>query len=357
MLQPGATIGILGGGQLGRMLALAAHKLGLKVHIFCPDPDSPAFEVTSKKTLAAYDDLTALEKFANSVDLVTYEFENVPAETAKAILNFNTPLAPGAKALITTQDRLVEKSFIKNANVPVVPFANVESQSDLQQAVQTIGLPAILKTRRFGYDGKGQIVLRTPKDIETAFKELNEQPCILEGFVAFDREISVIIARAANGEVAAYDPAENVHKNAILHTSTVPAQISEKIARNAIAAAEKIAKALDYVGVMGVEFFVTDRDEHLVVNEIAPRVHNSGHWTEAACLISQFEQHIRAIANWPLGAADRHSNVVMTNLLGDDVDRIMAALPPHMMVHHYGKYDIRPGRKLGHINQISPKKS
>ncbi|TDQ67403.1 5-(carboxyamino)imidazole ribonucleotide synthase [Maritalea mobilis] len=357
MLQSGATIGILGGGQLGRMLALAAHKLGLKVHIFCPDPNSPAFEVTPHKTVADYLDFAALEKFANNVDLVTYEFENVPAETAEAILKFNKPLAPGAKALATAQDRLVEKTFIQSAGVSVAPFANVESQTNLEQAIETIGLPAVLKTRRFGYDGKGQLFLRKPEDIPNAFKELGEQPCVLEGFVSFDREISVIIARSASGEVAAYDPAENVHQNAILHTSTVPANISDNVAQQAVAAAEKIAKALDYVGVMGVEFFVTDQSDHLVVNEIAPRVHNSGHWTEAACVISQFEQHIRAIANWPLGATDRHSDVVMTNLLGEDIERTVKSLPAHMMVHHYGKYEVRAGRKLGHINQISPKKS
>ncbi|AVX03300.1 5-(carboxyamino)imidazole ribonucleotide synthase [Maritalea myrionectae] len=357
MLQPGATIGILGGGQLGRMLALAAHKLGLKVHIYCPDPQSPAFEVTPHKTIALYEDRKALKAFAETVDLVTYEFENVPAATAKAILEFNTPLAPGAKALATAQDRLIEKTFIEQAGVPVAPFANVESQAELESAVQTIGLPAVLKTRRFGYDGKGQKFLRQPEDVTGAFKELGENPCVLEGFVSFDREISVIIARTASGETAAYDPAENVHQDAILHTSTVPAQISDHVKQDALGAAAKIANALDYVGVMGVEFFVTDANDHLVVNEIAPRVHNSGHWTEAACLISQFEQHMRAIANWPLGDTTRHSDVVMTNLLGNDINQVTEAPTPHTMVHHYGKYEVRPGRKLGHINQISPKNS
>ncbi|WP_424983666.1 5-(carboxyamino)imidazole ribonucleotide synthase [Maritalea sp. S77] len=356
-LQPGATIGILGGGQLGRMLALAAHRLGLKVHIFCPDAQSPAFEVTPHKTVAEYGDMQALEQFAKSIDLVTYEFENVPAETAQAILGFNVPLAPGAKALATAQDRLVEKNFIESAGVPVAPFANVESQADLENAVQTIGLPAVLKTRRFGYDGKGQLFLHKPEDVVGAFKELGENPCVLEGFVAFDREISVIIARTANGEIAAYDPAENVHQNAILHTSTVPATISGNLQQDALDAASKIATSLEYVGVMGVEFFVSDANAQLVVNEIAPRVHNSGHWTEAACLISQFEQHIRAIANWPLGDTARHSNVVMTNLLGKDIDQVAGPIDSNSMVHHYGKYEVRPGRKLGHINQISPKNS
>ncbi|MCF4099636.1 5-(carboxyamino)imidazole ribonucleotide synthase [Maritalea mediterranea] len=355
MLQPGATIGILGGGQLGRMLALAAHKLGLKAHIYCPDPQSPAFEVTPHKTVADYEDEVALKNFAEAVDLVTYEFENVPAATAQKILELNVPLAPGTKALATAQDRLTEKSFIEQAGVPVAPFANVESQGDLEEAVQTIGLPAVLKTRRFGYDGKGQLFLHKPEDVPGAFKALGENPCVLEGFVAFDREISVIIARSANGDITAYDPAENVHQNAILHTSTVPANISDHVAQQAVDAASKIATSLNYVGVMGVEFFVSDDNAQLVVNEIAPRVHNSGHWTEAACVISQFEQHIRAIANWPLGDTSRHSNVVMTNLLGENIAKVTQPVSPGAMVHHYGKYEVRPGRKLGHINQISPK--
>lgn len=353
-LPVGSTIGILGGGQLGRMMALAAHRLGLKSHIYCPDAQSPAFDVTPHKTVAAYEDLEALKAFAAEVDCVTYEFENVPAATAAAIAKTGKPLYPSAKALEVSQERLVEKTFIANAGVEVAPFAKVDSQEELVAAVKAIGLPSVLKTRRFGYDGKGQTILRTEDDVKKAFDALGQQPSILEGFIPFDREISVIIARDVEGNVAAYDPAENVHKDHILKTSTVPGNISPDLANEAKSIAGKIAQALDYVGVMGVEFFVVPHEtgEKLIVNEIAPRVHNSGHWTEAACVVDQFEQHIRAVAGWPLGSPERHSDVVMENLIGDEITKGMLKTESHTQVHHYGKSDIRAGRKMGHINRL-----
>ncbi len=356
-LAPGATIGILGGGQLGRMMALAAHRLGLNTHIYCPDPQSPAFAVTPNKTIAEYEDLVTLSRFAQQVDCVTYEFENVPASTAAAITEAGTNLFPSAKALEISQDRLVEKRFISTVGIQVAPFAKVDSQAGLESAVQKIGLPAVLKTRRFGYDGKGQTILKSQTDTVTAFKVVGEQPAILEGFIPFEKEISVIIARDQSGHVAAYDPAENVHQNHILKTSTVPGDISAKLNDAAKAIASQLIIALDYVGVMGVEFFVIPdpSGDMLIVNEIAPRVHNSGHWTEAACVVDQFEQHIRAVAGWELGSPERHADAVMENLLGHEINDGMATTESNAQVHHYGKAEIRPGRKMGHINRIFPK--
>jgi len=357
-LAVGATIGILGGGQLGRMMALAAHRLGLKSHIYCPDAQSPAFDVTPLKTVAAYEDIAALSDFAQQVDCVTYEFENVPAATAAAITEVGTNLFPSAKVLEISQDRLVEKRFISTVGIEVAPFAKVDNQAELVAAVQKIGLPAVLKTRRFGYDGKGQTMLKTEADIQTAFATIGEQPAILEGFVPFEKEISVIIARDQAGHVAAYDPAENVHKDHILKTSTVPGNITVAQGDTAKSIAEQLIIALDYVGVLGVEFFVvrTENGTQFVVNEIAPRVHNSGHWTEAACLVDQFEQHIRAVAGWDLGSPERHSNVVMENLIGDEITAGMNTTESNAQVHHYGKSEIRAGRKMGHINRIFAKK-
>ena len=357
-LATGATIGILGGGQLGRMLALAAHRLGLNTHIYCPDPNSPAFAVTPHKTIAAYEDIASLVKFAQSVDCVTYEFENVPAATAAAITQAGTALFPSAKALETSQDRLVEKRFISTIGIEVAPYAKVDSQSALNSAVKKIGLPAVLKTRHFGYDGKGQTILKTDDDVANAFAAIGEQPAILESFVPFEKEISVIIARDQTGHVAAYDPAENVHQNHIPKTSTVPGNISKALGEAAKAIATQLIIALDYVGVMGVEFFVvsTPDGDKLVVNEFAPRVHNSGHWTQAACLNDQFEQHIRAVAGWDLGSPERHTNVVMENLIGDEIIPGMQTTESNAQVHHYGKSEIREGRKMGHINRIFTKK-
>jgi len=352
-LPPGSTIGIVGGGQLGRMLSLAASRLGMRTHIFCPDPQSPAFEVTPHKTVAAYEDETALATFADAVDVVTYEFENVPAATA-AFLAARKPLRPGANALAVSQDRLAEKTFLASKNIPVAPHRAVESLDDLHAAIGALGLPAVLKTTRLGYDGKGQRVIRTPEEAASAFDSLAPKPLVLEAFVPFEREISVVVARNGAGEVRAFDAAENVHRNHILFTSTVPAAISAGVAKHAAMLAKVIVVALDYVGVLGVEFFVVGGERPtLLVNEIAPRVHNSGHWTEAVCLTDQFEQHIRAVLGWPLGDPARMADVVMENLVGDEVLRVPGELDGDTQPHLYGKGDIRPGRKMGHVNRIT----
>lgn len=350
-LPPGSTVGILGGGQLGRMLALAAARLGLKCHIYAPEADSPAFQVSAARTVASYGDQLALEAFADAVDVVTYEFENVPGETA-AFLAERVPLAPGARALATAQDRVDEKTFIASLGIPVAPFAAVDDAMTLAAAVTRIGCPSILKTRRFGYDGKGQIRIAAPGEQATAYESIGGAPAILEGFVTFEREISVIAARGWDGSMAVYDVPENEHRNHILHTSTVPARISADQARQAKEIGEAIVAALDYVGIIGIELFATDSG--LMVNEIAPRVHNSGHWTMDACLVSQFEQHIRAICGWPLGSPARHSDVVMTNLIGDEALRwIDLAGEPGAALHLYGKAEARSGRKMGHVNRLT----
>lgn len=351
-LPSGSMIGILGGGQLGRMLALAASKLGFRSHIYCPDPASPAFEVTPHKTVAAYDDAAALAAFADAVDVITYEFENVPAATAE-FLAARKPLRPGANALAVSQDRLAEKRFLASKNIPVAPHRAVESLADLEAAIDALGLPAVLKTTRLGYDGKGQRVIRARSDAAAAFADLLPKPLVLEAFVPFEKEISVVVARNTAGEVRAFDAAENVHRHHILHTSTVPADIPPGVEKHAAMLAKVIVMALDYVGVLGVEFFVVPGERPtLMVNEIAPRVHNSGHWTEAVCLTDQFEQHIRAIAGWPLGDPARMADVVMENLVGDEVLAIPTALDGNTQPHLYGKTEVRAGRKMGHVNRI-----
>ena len=349
----GSTIGILGGGQLGRMLSLAAARLGFKTHIYCPDPQSPAFEVTPHKTVAAYDDKAALAAFAAAVDVVTYEFENVPAATAELLAAHKT-LRPAANALAVSQDRLTEKAFIASLGIPVAGYRAILSAADLAPALAALGTPAILKTTRLGYDGKGQRKVASLAEAAAAFAELRPLPLVLEAFVPFNREISVVIARGADGAVAAFDPAENVHRDGILATSTVPATIAAKTAASAVAHATAIASALGYIGVLGVEFFVLE-DGSLVVNEIAPRVHNSGHWTEAVCITDQFEQHIRAVASWPLGDPARLADVVMENLIGEEIAAIPSTLGPGVRPHAYGKAEARPGRKMGHLNRITPK--
>ncbi len=352
-LAPGATIGILGSGQLGRMLVLAAAKLGFKCHVYAPEVDSPAFEVSAAHTIAAYHDFAELEKFARAVDVVTYEFENVPGETAE-FLESRVVLAPSTAALKTAQDRVAEKNFIAELGISVAPFAAVDTEQDLQGALVTIGRPSILKTRRFGYDGKGQSKIMAETSPAVAWADIGKSPAILEGFVAFEQEISVIAARGWDGTVAVYDVPENLHENHILKTSTVPARISEDLAAHARVMARRIISALDYVGVMGIEMFVSGGD--IIVNEIAPRVHNSGHWTQEACVVSQFEQHIRAICGWPLGDTRRHSNVVMHNILGDDILKwVEFAGGTQTGVHIYGKSQARRGRKMGHINVLTPR--
>ena len=350
----GSTIGILGGGQLGRMLALAAARLGMKTHIYCPDAASPAFDVTPNKTVAAYDDEVALAAFAAAVDVVTYEFENVPARTAE-FLNGLKPLRPGANALAVSQDRLAEKAFLSINRIPVAPFAAITDLDRLEAELEELGAPAVLKTTRLGYDGKGQKIVHNMEDAALAWELLSPKPLVLEKFIAFEREISVIVARGLDGSIAAFEPAENIHRDHILKTSTVPADIKGRTAARAIEIAGEIVTALDYVGVMGVEFFVLDGGK-LLVNEIAPRVHNSGHWTEAVAITDQFEQHIRAIAGWPLGDPTRLADVVMENLIGDEIGAIPGELGASIRPHAYGKAETRKGRKMGHLNRITARK-
>ena len=354
-VRPGMTVGILGGGQLGRMLALAAAELGLSCHIYCPDRQSPAFAVAAQRTIAPYDDETALAAFAGSVSVVTFEFENIPAETT-AFLAARVPVFPSPRALEVSQDRLAEKNLMNELGIPVAPFAPVNALKEIYSAMARTGRPAVLKTRRLGYDGKGQAIIRTGDDPVNAWRSIGEQPAILEGFVNFSKEVSVVLARGHDGAIRAYDLAHNEHHAGILARSSVPAGISGEIAAEAHAIGAKIAEALDYIGVLAVEMFLIDQggQPKLLVNEIAPRVHNSGHWTQDGCCISQFEQHIRAVAGWPLGDPSRHSNVVMTNLIGDDVAAWEAlAAEPGARLHLYGKAEARPGRKMGHINRIT----
>lgn len=345
MLPTGSVIGILGGGQLGRMLAVAASRLGFQTHIFDPAANGPASHVSHFQTQAAFDDETALRNFARSVAVVTFEFENIPT-AALDIVESLAPIRPGRQALAVSQDRLDEKKFLQGLGLKTAPFADVTSLEDMGKALDQVGAPSILKTRRFGYDGKGQVRLKA-KD-QSAFVELKEQACVLEGFVDFEREISVIAARGISGEVACFDPGENVHKDGILRTTTVPAQINSNQRTDAVILAGQILNALDYVGVLGVELFVSGPD--LIVNEIAPRVHNSGHWTQNGCDICQFEQHIRAICGWPLGNGARHSDVRMENLIGNDMARVPQLANDGAAIHLYGKAEIKPGRKMGHVN-------
>jgi 5-(carboxyamino)imidazole ribonucleotide synthase len=358
-LKPGDTIGILGGGQLGRMLALAAARLGLRCQVFSPDPESPAFDVVLNAACAEYADVEALELFANDVDVITYEFENVPAAAAM-ILAARRPILPNRKILETTQDRLAEKDFVKRLGIATADYADVSSAASLRAAILRIGLPAVIKTRRFGYDGKGQALIREGDNIDRIWADLGTKSAILEAFVPFEREISVIAARAASGEVECFDVTENEHRDHILKTSRAPAAIPDALARQACEVAEKIATALDYVGVLAVEMFVLvdDTGAKILVNEIAPRVHNSGHWTLDGASISQFEQHIRAIAGWPLGKPVRHGPVTMTNLIGDEILEYERWLTvPGATVHLYGKGPPRPGRKMGHVTLVEPKSS
>jgi 5-(carboxyamino)imidazole ribonucleotide synthase len=349
-LGPGAVIGILGGGQLGRMLAVAAARLGFRCQIYEPGADCPASHVAWRTTTAPYEDADALRAFARSVDVVTYEFENVPAE-ALDLIESEVPIRPGRRALAISQDRLTEKEFLEGLGLATAPFVAVETTADLTAAMDRIGAPAILKTRRLGYDGKGQARIAAHEDAPAAFAAMGGAPAILEGFVTFSREVSVIAARGLDGSVACFDPGENVHEGGILRTTTIPARITPSQRSDAVLIAARMLNALDYVGVMGVELFVTA--EGLVVNEFAPRVHNSGHWTQNGCVTCQFEQHIRAIAGWPLGDGRRHANVVMENLIGDDILRLPEIAATGAAIHLYGKAEARPGRKMGHVNRVT----
>ncbi|MFU8881013.1 MAG: 5-(carboxyamino)imidazole ribonucleotide synthase [Rhodobacterales bacterium] len=355
MLKTGATIGILGGGQLGRMLSVAASRLGLRTHVFEPGHMPPAADVAHQVTTAPYEDAAALGAFAATCDVITYEFENIPT-SALDLLEPLRPIRPGREALRISQDRITEKDFLTGLGLRTAPYAAVDDAASLDAAIAAIGTPAILKTRRFGYDGKGQSRLMSPGDAAQALSDMAGAPAILEGFVDFSHEVSVIGARNGDGQVSCYDPGENVHRNGILHSTTVPARLSSALRMDAVLLTAKILNALDYVGVMGVELFVTAQG--LIVNEIAPRVHNSGHWTQNGCTIDQFEQHIRAVAGWPLGDGSRHADIVMENLIGADMDRVPdLAKEPATALHLYGKAEVKAGRKMGHVNRITPAKT
>ena len=346
----GATIGILGGGQLGRMLSVAAARLGYRSHIFEPSANPPAADVAHALTTASYDDAAALTAFAETVDVITYEFENIPT-AALDLLEALRPIRPNRRALAIAQDRILEKDFLTGLGLTCAPYRAVNTAAEMAAAVAEIGTPSILKTTRLGYDGKGQARLTSPEDTEAAFASMNGAPSVLEGFIDFSHEVSVIAARGLDQSVACYDPGENVHRSGILHSTTLPARLTPAQRSDAILLAARILNALDYVGVMGVEIFVTAKG--LIVNEIAPRVHNSGHWTQNGCAVDQFEQHIRAIAGLPLGDGARHSDVVMENLIGDDIDRLPQILRENdAALHLYGKAEARPGRKMGHVNRV-----
>jgi 5-(carboxyamino)imidazole ribonucleotide synthase len=356
VIRPGATVGILGGGQLGRMLALAAAEYGLKTHVYTPEADSPAFAVSCRSTCAPYEDEAALIRFARDCDVVTYEFENVPRRTAE-IVGSLAPLFPDAGALATTQDRLSEKTFVAGLGIATAPFRAVSSEDELRRALAALGPPAVLKTRRFGYDGKGQVMIGPDAEPWEIWAAMHHAPCILEGFVPFEREISVVAARSADGAFAAYDVCANTHRCHILDVTRVPAGISTQAEAAALDIARRIAEALGYVGVLAVEMFLVREGgaERVVVNEIAPRVHNSGHWTIEGAVTSQFAQHVRAVCGWPLGSTRRLGAVEMRNLIGDDADAWAALLAdPEAHVHLYGKGEARPGRKMGHVTRLSP---
>lgn len=355
-LPPNSTIGIIGGGQLGRMLCIASAELGYRTIILEPDQNAPAAQVANDQIIAAYDDEIALESLANLADIITYEFENVPSQTVER-LEAKLPVEPNSKALMIAQDRLLEKQMSEEIGARPAPFYPVNNLEDLEKGLSQTGYPAILKTRRLGYDGKGQVKIEKSDDADSALKAMNGQDAILEAFVNFECEISIIGARNQDGTFIAYDIVENVHTNHILSSSTVPADIHTKVAQEAKDIARRIAQHLNYVGVFAVEFFVEHAKTEnfkIYVNEIAPRVHNSGHWTEAACIISQFEQHIRAIAGLPLMPPTRHSDCVMHNIIGTQIDKLEPYFTnPDAKIQLYGKRETRDGRKMGHVTILS----
>jgi 5-(carboxyamino)imidazole ribonucleotide synthase len=353
-LAPGATIGILGGGQLGRMLSQAASRLGFDVVILDPEENSPAGRVSRGQIVAAYDDPTALTVFGRVCDVVTFEFENVPAASVERLAEAGALVAPGPTALAVAQDRVEEKTFLNAVGAPTVAFAAIDGLDDLHAALETLGVPALLKTRRDGYDGKGQVWIKSAKQAETALASLGGRPAILEARAPFLRELSIIAARGRDGAVAVYPLGENRHAGGVLRTTLAPAEIDAKTERRARAIARSVLEGLAYVGVMGIELF--DLGEgRLLVNEIAPRVHNTGHWTQDGCVCDQFEQHVRAIAGWPLGPTAAHARVEMTNLLGSDVEQwSKLSARPDQRLHLYGKAEARPGRKMGHVNRVKP---
>lgn len=353
-LQPGSTIGILGGGQLGRMLALAAARLGFDVAILTPEGDSPAGRVAARTLVADYTDEAALTELAKVCGVVTYEFENVPAAAVSKLTALGCPVAPGERALAVAQDRVQEKSFLNSVGVPTVAFASAEDPEGVRAAAAKVGAPALMKTRREGYDGKGQRWVEHVADAPRIFEELGGRPVILEAPAAFVRELSVIAARGRNGETAVYPLAENHHESGILRRSLAPARAPAAVGAQAERIAVQILTKLDYVGVVGVELFELE-DGRLLVNEIAPRVHNTGHWTQDGCEVDQFEQHIRAVAGWPLGPTHPIAEVEMLNLLGPEAHGwARLAAEPETRIHLYGKREAKPGRKMGHVNRMRP---
>ena len=355
-LRPHQTLGIMGGGQLGRMSALAARRLGLKVHILDPDPACPAHAVADQHTVAPYDDVAAAERFAQGCDVVTYEFENVPAETLQAI-DHTAPIRPSAHTLHTTRHRAREKQFLQSIGIPTAPFHVCTSADDVIAGVAELGTPCILKTCEFGYDGKGQVKLTDPAQTQEAWRQLQTPEAVLEGFVPFDKELSVIAARSVDGTVRCFDPVENIHTNHILDLTLAPARVPEAVAQRAIELATRIANELEIVGLIAAELFLVG--DELVVNELAPRPHNSGHHTLDACPTSQFEQHVRAVAGLPLGDPRLHTPAVMANLLGDlwaqgEPAWANAFSMQGIHLHHYGKADARPARKMAHLNATAP---
>ena len=353
-LPPGSTIGILGGGQLGRMLSQAASKLGFDVVILDPEENSPAGRVSRGQIVAAYDDETALTVLGRVCDVVTFEFENVPAISIERLAEAGALVAPGPTALSVAQDRVDEKTFLNAVGATTVDFATVDSLDDLIAGLERLGTPSLLKTRRDGYDGKGQVWIKAIEDAADALAQIGHRPAILEARADFTRELSIIAARGQDGSVAVYPLGENRHAGGVLRTTVAPAAIDTATDARAREIAEAILDGLDYVGVLGVELFDLV-DGSLRVNEIAPRVHNTGHWTQDGCVCDQFEQHIRAITGWPLGPTEAHANVEMTNLLGDEIDRWPdLSAQPDVRLHLYGKTDARPGRKMAHFNRVSP---
>ena len=354
MIAPGATVGILGGGQLGRMLALAAAPLGYRCHIFSPEPGGPAAQVSAAETVADYDDGTALDAFGATVDVVTTEFENVPASALERLAE-RVAVRPGSRSLRVAQNRIAEKDFVRGLGLETTPYAAVEVGADNAAADARIARPAVLKTQTLGYDGKGQVVLAAGDDLLVSWRDaLGGRPAILEAFAPIELEVSVVVARTPGGQIACFDPVENRHVNGILDVTLAPADIPPALAQAAREGAERIAQALDHVGVLCVELFVTG-DGRLLVNEIAPRVHNSGHWTIEGCETSQFAQHIRAVCGLPLGSTARRANACMKNLIGADVERWrVLASDPAAHLHLYGKAETRDGRKMGHVTWLSP---
>lgn len=356
MILPGATIGVLGSGQLGRMFAMAARRMGYRIHTYSPETDTPTGQVADKEWTASYDDLGAIHAFTRGVDIITFEFENIPVETINEAAKLD-PVFPSGHVLHTTQHRLREKTFLAKAGFPVVPFAHVKSEGELHAALKTIGTPAVLKSAGFGYDGKGQRKINSPSEAVDAFAAVGKTESVLEGFISFEKELSVIAARGQDKSIVTYDVFENEHTHHILDVTTSPAKVSEAIKKEALEMARGILEALDVVGVMCVELFLTPQGK-ILVNELAPRPHNSGHLTFDACVTSQFEQQVRAVCGLPLGSTDLVRPAAMANLLGDiwkggEPDWNAALKNPNVKLHLYGKSEPRPGRKMGHLTALA----